>query len=233
MYCVRCGVELQKGAESCPLCGLRVYHPELEEKPEAAPYPRYSEEEKVTHEGALFILSFAFLIPLVVCLLADRKISGAITWSGYVCGGLLAGYTAVCLPLWFRRPDPVIFFPVASAAFLLLSLYICMKTGGRWFLSFAFPVWGAMVLIIECVIVLVRHVVREKRHRLMYIFGGAFIALGLSCVLLEFLLQVTFGIRMIWWSLYPLSALFLLGLMMIIIGACKPLRKSLHKKFFI
>ena len=34
MYCVQCGVELQKGAKACPLCGLRVYHPDLQETPE-------------------------------------------------------------------------------------------------------------------------------------------------------------------------------------------------------
>ena len=31
MYCVQCGVELQKGVERCPLCSLRVYHPELKD----------------------------------------------------------------------------------------------------------------------------------------------------------------------------------------------------------
>ena len=233
MYCVKCGVELQKGTEECPLCGLRVWHPDLQEKAEPAPYPRFSEAEKVSHGGALFIVSFAFLIPLIVCLLADWRINGAVTWSGYVLGGLVAGYVSVCLPMWFRNPDPVIFYPTASAAFLLLALYVALKTGGRWFLSFAFPVWGILVLITESVIVLARHAVRDKRHRLLYIFGGAFIALGMTCVGIEFLLQVTFGIGMIGWSLYPLSALFLLGIMLIVIGICPSLRTSLYKKFFI
>ena len=31
MYCVKCGVELQKGADACPLCGLPVYHPDMDE----------------------------------------------------------------------------------------------------------------------------------------------------------------------------------------------------------
>ena len=35
MYCVNCGVELQKGVSACPLCGTRVYHPEIQEKPDA------------------------------------------------------------------------------------------------------------------------------------------------------------------------------------------------------
>ena len=28
MYCVRCGVKLQEGTESCPLCGTPVWNPE-------------------------------------------------------------------------------------------------------------------------------------------------------------------------------------------------------------
>ena len=63
--------------------------------------------------------------------------------------------------------------------------------------------------------------------------GGALILLGGWCMLLEFLIQVTFEIPMKWWSLYPMTALGLLGILMIIIGVNKPLRKSLHKKLFV
>ena len=219
--------------ERCPLCGLRVYHPELTEEPEAPPYPRYTEGETVSHGGLLFLLSFLFLIPLALCLLIDLKLNAAVTWSGYVCFGLLAGYTVFCLPLWFRRPNPVVFFPIAMAALLGLALYTALKTGGRWFLSFAFPVGGALLLIVETLIVLLRYTVRGKRHRALYILGGACMALGGLCVLIEFLLKLSFGIPMLWWSLYPLCALFLIGLMLLIIGLCPPLRHSLHKRFFI
>ena len=233
MYCVRCGVELQKGAERCPLCSLKVYHPEIEETPEAAPYPRYTEGETVSHGGLLFLVSFAFAIPLLVCLLIDLNLNRAVTWSGYVCFGLLTGYTVLCLPLWFRKPNPVVFFPVSMAAGLGLCLYIALKTGGRWFLPFAFPVGGAFLLLVEAVLVLMRYVVGGVRHRALYIFGGALMALGGLCVLIEFLLKLAFGIPMLWWSLYVLAALFLLGLMLLIIGLCRPLRQSLHKRFFI
>ena len=233
MYCVQCGVELQKGVETCPLCGLRVYHPELHEQPEPLPYPRRVEEESVSHGGLLFIVSFLFVIPLLVCLLVDIHLNGRIGWSGIVAFSLLAAYLIFCLPLWFRRPNPVIFFPIAMAGVLGLCLYLCLISGGRWFLSFAFPVGGAVLLIVEAVIVLLRYAVGEQRHRALFVFGGAFAAVGGLCVLIEFLLRVSFGIAMRWWSLYPLTALTLLGVMLIVIGACPPLRLSLHKKFFI
>ena len=233
MYCARCGVELQKGLEKCPLCGLHVYDPDLSEQPEPLPYPRREPEQSVSHGGLLFLVSFLFAIPLLVCLQIDLRLNGAIGWSGIVAMSLLAGYLIFCLPLWFRQANPVIFFPIAAAALLGLCLYLCLKSGGHWFLPFAFPVGGAVLLLIETMLVLLRYAVGEQRHRALYVFGGAAIAVGGLCMLIEFLLKVSFRIPMRWWSLYPLTALTLIGVMLIVIGACPPLRRSLQKKFFI
>lgn len=234
MYCVRCGVELQKGTKKCPLCGLTVYHPEIDEQPEPRPYPlRPEPEQNVSRGGMMFLISFLFAIPLLVCLQIDLNLNGAVGWSGIVAVSLAAGYVILCLPLWFRRYNPAVFFPIDGAAALGLCLYLSLAGGGRWFLPFAFPVGGAVLLIVETVIVLLRCAVRGQRHRALYVFGGAAIAVGGLCMLIEFLLQVSFGIPMRWWSLYPLTALTLVGVMLIVIGACRPLRESLHKKFFI
>lgn len=234
MYCARCGVELSKGAAACPLCGLPAYHPDLPAESGPPTYPPYTGgDEAVSHGGLLFIVTFFFVVPLTVCLLIDTQMNGGVGWSGYVTGGLLAAYAAVCLPLWFRRPSPVVFYPIAVTALLLLALYICLKTGGRWFLPFAFPVGGAALLLGETVIVLMRHTVGPHRHRALFILGGAAVACGALCMLIEFLLHVTFAIPMRWWCLYPLSVLALMGLMLIVTGICRPLRLSLHKRFFI
>ena len=234
MYCINCGVELQQGAERCPLCGLRVYHPDLSEQPEAAPYPpRTAAKPRISRGGLLFIVTLLFLVPLLVCLFTDLGLNGRVSWSGFVLVGLPALYVMVCLPLWFRRANPVIFFPTAMAAALLLALYICLSTGGRWFLSFALPVGGLLTVIAEAVIVLLRHTVGPHRHRALYILGGALIALGGACMLIEALLSRSFGLAMRWWSLYPMGALGLLGALMLVIGLCRPLRKSLYKRMFI
>lgn len=234
MYCVKCGVELQKGVKNCPLCGLRVYHPDIDEQPEALPYPRRGEtEQNVSRGGLLFLVSFLFAVPLLICLQVDLNLNGSVGWSGIAAVSLLAAYVMLCLPLWFRRVNPAVFFPIDLAAALGLCLYLCLKTGGRWFLPFAFPAGGALGLLVETVIVLLRYAVRERRHRILYVFGGAALALGGLCMLIEFLLRLAFGIPMRWWSLYPLTALTLLGGMLITVGACQPLRESLHKKLFI
>ena len=56
--------------------------------------------------GAAIIL---FLIPLVVCLFADMSANHRLDWFGYVAGALAVSYVAVALPLWFKRPNPVIY----------------------------------------------------------------------------------------------------------------------------
>ena len=233
MYCVQCGVELEKGEIVCPLCGLKVYHPELEkeisEESKDELFPSYEETPEVSRHGILFIITFLFLIPVVVCLLTDLAVNRHIIWSGYVVVSLAAVYVMICLPLWFRRQNPVIFFPIHCAAILLVALYICLKTGGHWFLTFAFPVGAVLEVIIETEIVLLRYVKKGQ----LFVFGGAFIALGLTIVLIEFLLKETFGIEMLWWSLIPLAVLFIVGMMLIVIGISRPLRESLQKRFFI
>ena len=41
MYCVKCGVELADSQRVCPLCGTRVFHPDIPRTP-ARPIPRMS-----------------------------------------------------------------------------------------------------------------------------------------------------------------------------------------------
>ena len=53
-------------------------------------------------------------------------------------------------------------------------------------------------------------------------------------VLVEFLITLTFKLHdALLWSIYPLAAGIILGLTLIIIGCCRPLRESLQKKFFL
>ena len=232
MYCIKCGVELADSEKVCPLCGTRVFHPDLPLPEGEAPYPPDARRrtEEFNRSGLLFILTMLALVPAVICLLCDWRVSGHIVWSGYAAGGILLAYILAVLPLWFRRPNPVIFVPVDFAAILAYLLYIDLATGGRWFLSFAFPAVGALGLLVSAMVALLRYL--PGAH--LYIFGGALIIAGGLAVLTEFLINLTFRVHQtFFWSLYPLAAGVLLGVMLLIIAVCKPLRRSLHRKFFI
>ena len=231
MYCINCGVELADSEKRCPLCATEVYHPRLT-RSEALPlYPRTTDPApRWNPVGTLFVVTMLFLIPAILCLLGDIRVHGSVVWSGYVVGALGICYTAFVLPAWFRRPNPVIFTPAVFAAIGLYLLYINLFTGGRWFLSFAFPVMGGLTLLVTALTALLYYV----RKGYLYICGGFSIALGLFMLLAEFLLRFTFhrpGFPT--WSLYPLTVLVLLGLMLIFIALCRPLRESLERRFFL
>ena len=232
MYCVNCGVELSDSETVCPLCGTRVFHPDLPRKQADGPYPsdQHIRPEEVNRSGILFVMTVLALLPAVICLLCDWRINGRIVWSGFAAGGIGVLYVLILLPMWFRHPNPVIFVPVDFAAIILYLLYIDLATSGHWFLSFAFPVTGAIGLLLTAVVALVRYV----HAGYLYIFGGALILGGGLAVLIEFLLNVTFQIhKVLFWSLYPMAAGVILGGMLLVIAICKPLRKSLHRKFFL
>lgn len=231
MYCIQCGVKLADTENRCPLCGTEVYHPQLT-RPKAVPlYPADRETPKTVHPwGLLLIVSMLFLVAIGVCLVCDLQIMGGITWSGYVIGGLVVLYTMLVLPSWFPHPNPVIFVPVSFGVIGVYLLYINLATGGDWFLRFAFPVTLVFGLLVTAVVVLTRYI-RKGR---LYIYGGASIALGLFMLLLEFLLNTTFSIPGFGiWCFYPMIVLTLLGLTLLLIAICKPLRESLRQKFFL
>jgi hypothetical protein len=177
-----------------------------------------------------FIITTAYLLAISVSLVCDLQIGGGVTWAGYVIGGLLLSYVVIILPLWFRKPNPVIFVPCDFAAVGLYLLYINLATGGRWFLSFAFPITGFIGLLITAVIVLRRYISRGR----LYVFGGAIMALAAFMPVLELLLTITFPtVEFIGWYLYPLIALGLLGGLLLFLAICRPARHSMARKFFI
>lgn len=231
MYCIHCGVKLADTEKSCPLCGTVVYHPDLRQ-PEGKPlYPAGKIPAQPGKSLALQgLLTALVVLSGLIVTLCDQQITGRVTWSGFILGGLVVGYVALILPAWFRRPNPAIFVPCSFAAAILYLLYICLATGGRWFLSFAFPVAGGIGLIVTATATLLRYIRRGR----LFIAGGAAIALGGFMLLTECLLNVTFSVsRFSGWSIYPLAVLVLMGGFLIFLGICRPAREMMERKFFI
>ena len=231
MYCIKCGVELADSEKVCPLCGTRVFHPDLPCGNGEPPYPPAEHlNEEVSRVGAMFVVTVCMLLPAVICVLVDWRVNGGIVWSGFAVGGLLLLYVLTVLPLWFKRPNPVIFVPVDFAAIALFLLYVNYATGGHWYLSFALPVTGAAALLVCAMVTLLKYLPGAA----LYICGGALILSGGLAVLVEFLLNLTFGLHDTFlWSIYPLAVGVVLGAMLLVIAVSKPLRRSLHRKFFL
>lgn len=231
MYCVNCGVKLADSEKRCPLCGVTAYHPDLPRPEGQRLYPADAVPvEEVNRHSLLIVLTTFFLLSVVITLLCDLHMSPLVTWSGYVIGGLVVTYVGLILPGWFKKPNPVVFVPVWFGAVAAYLLYINLATGGNWFLSFAFPVTGFAGLLVTAVVTLLRYVRRGR----LYIIGGAFAALGAFMPLMGFLLNLTFfQPAFALWSLYPMTALVLLGGMLIFLAICRPARETMERKFFV
>lgn len=228
MYCIHCGVRLGESEAFCPLCGT------VSGPPERQRVPLYPAERRLPRQVAPkslpIVLTTLTLIPLLITLLVDLRLHRTVTWSGFVMGALVLTYTALILPLWFFRPNPVIFVPCAFGAAGLYLWYICAVVGGHWFGSFALPLTAVLGLVTTAVVTLLRYV----RRGMLYIFGGALILLGLFMPVLELLVNVTFAKPdFAAWSIYPLTALLLLGGMLIFLAICRPARAVMERKFFL
>ncbi len=231
MYCINCGVKLADSEKKCPLCGVAVFHPDLIQ-PEGEPmYPNNVQPvPQRPSRAAQIVMTTMMLMAGLISLACDLQISGKVTWSGYVIGALLVGYSMMVLPFWFSRPNPVIFVPCSFAVVGAFLLYINLKTGGDWFLGLALPVTAVLGVIVTGVIALLRYVRRGQ----LYIFGGAFLALGLFMPVLEYLIYRTFSLESFFgWSFYPLIALVLFGGMLIFLAICRPARERMEQNFFI
>lgn len=230
MYCAKCGVGLADTEKVCPLCGTRA-HPDIAPISAEPLYPGgQNPPAQVNSKAVHVVIAALFLLPLLICLQCDLIVTGSISWSGYVTGALLLAYVIFALPRWFYKPNPVVFVPCGFAAAALYLLYIDLATKGGWFFGFALPVVGAVALIVTAVVALMRYVPRGA----LYIFGGAFLTLGLFMPAMGFLLNLTFfagGFAL--WSLYPMTALVILGGLLIFLAICRPARETMQRKFFI
>lgn len=231
MYCVNCGAKLADTEKQCPLCAVPAFHPDMLRQEEEPLYPQFRYPvPQVRSQAVMIVATTLFLLPFFITLLCDLQITGGVTWSGFVMGGLLVGYTGLVLPFWFHKPNPVIFVPVWFSVVAVYLLYINLATGGNWFLPFAFPVVGCVGFIVTAVVVLLRYVPQGK----LYIIGGALLALGAFMPLMEFLICITFELsKFTAWSFYPLIVLVLLGGMLIFLAISKPARETMERKFFI
>lgn len=229
MYCANCGIKLGDAEERCPLCSTRPGDPIPREMTGPRLYPANRYPKVSVKKGALNgTILFLFAIPLFVTLFIDLQMDGGLSWFWYACGALVLGYITVALPIWFRKPNPVIFVPCDFAAAALYLLLIQQMTGGTWFLPFALPVTAGAGITVTAVIALLRYVRRGR----LYIFGGAFLAAGMQAVLLEYLLGPAFGIRFVGWSVYPLIVLAALGGLLIFLAINGVARERMERKLF-
>lgn len=228
MYCVKCGVKLQDNISVCPLCGTKVAYIEENNDPESH-YSEIFPDKRYGNMTVASILTSLCLISIVTILIVCFNVYNGLAWGGYVIFAILLFYCIFVLPLWFYKPNFVIFIPIDHLAIALYLLYICTVNHGHWFLSFAMPVTLISCILFTTTVVLTKYVKKGG----YFITGGILIFTGLSAILIEFFEHITFNTKMFIWSLYVAGSLSIIGLFLIFAGIFKPLHNYLNKRFFI
>lgn len=141
-YCVNCGVELEKGCPSCPLCDTPVLNPREMKKEDVKPvYPeKLSIPKSLSKKYWVFVLSLVLLIPNLVLLILEALIfdSGVVK---YVVGGFAVAWIWFLFPFLWKKPIPVILLAVDALALLCyLDLYKIYGDDNGWFNSIVLPV---------------------------------------------------------------------------------------------
>lgn len=141
-YCVNCGVELEKGCPTCPLCDTPVLNPREMKKEDVKPvYPeKLSIPKSLSKKYWVFVLSLVLLIPNLVLMILEGLIfdSGVVK---YVVGGFAVAWIWFLFPFLWKKPIPVILLAVDALALLCyLDLYKIYGDDNGWFNSIVLPV---------------------------------------------------------------------------------------------
>ena len=229
MYCVYCGVKLQDGAKECPLCHTPVVCVPMPDTESRSLYSdRLPAEEKNGRTLVIWLLTTVMAALCLGCLIFCLRTLHAVAWSGYVLMSAALIWITLLFPLLFRRYRPMIFLPVDFVCLAGFLLYICLKNGENWFLSFAFPVTGIVGILTLLGVAIFRYI-RQGRLRLL---GLYLVVIGTNFMLIEFFQHITFGTPMFVWSLYCVCAFDALGLFLFIATLIPPLHAHLRKTFF-
>lgn len=146
-YCVNCGVELDAGAHSCPLCGTPVINPRCPvDETAPPPFPLVRREVEPVDRHSIGLLLTGVLASIALCcgLINWLAFFPTVPWSLYVAGAALLLWVWAALPfLVSRLPMPVYLLADLAAVAGMLVLIAALTNGWDWLVRLALPIWAA------------------------------------------------------------------------------------------
>jgi hypothetical protein len=235
-YCYKCGVELERGAPACPLCGTPV--PDVYDEPETPARPAYPNFVHDPEYGAalngperrriaLEILSLALGLAAVASVVIDLA-DGGLAWSRFVAASIVGvwGICAGVLALW-KRPG----WATAAAASACLAAMVGIDAAGGWW-GWSLAVGLPMVAAVALSAFAVGASVRKSKQRGLNVAGHALIAVAASLCILELTLDLYADGRIfLRWSLITAASIVPVSLLFYYMHA-RLLRGADLRKFF-
>lgn len=237
-YCVNCGVELDRSAKKCALCGTRVINPnESPKKTEEAPTP-FSETAfipaSIKRRFVAYIITVVMLIPNIVCTLVNAVFFRNGFWSFYIVATSLLLWVVFVFPFYTKKLRPYLMwafdtFSVCAYVFFFFAMGHD-SNGKSWYLSTALPIILTVSAIVLFYICWSR---RKKRHWML-----KFMLITADAALLSFaaglFLDVGYGLE----SAFPIGAIISVSCAVLVgfLAYCyrsRHMREWLSKRFFV
>lgn len=154
-YCVNCGVELESGAKSCPLCLSPVILPDCGgQVPPKHAHPVLDPEDKenfTASEGHLMVwelLSVSFGIAALAVSVVDLAESSGLQWSLYPLASIALAWILLTILLRARGPSLLAISLAALSIPAYLLVLDLLRDGLGWFLTLGLPISLSAELIV-------------------------------------------------------------------------------------
>lgn len=184
-YCVKCGVELERNASSCPLCSTPVYLPENMDETSQRSYPERMQKTRprqvnlVPSKTFVYLMTFILIIPTTVCLMVDIRSNGIFSWSFYPAASLILIWILMAYPALMKRYTFMKVLTIDIYAVILFLLSLDLYSGG--FLSWS--IYPVASLLLIWVYFLLFSIFGRNKPAFIAIIG--YISTGLYLYLLE------------------------------------------------
>lgn len=225
MYCVNCGVELNPGAERCPLCGTPAWKPDPAKPPYFATKP--PEIPAVENYSLAILLSSMLLSVALCCGLLNLILLPGRFWSYYVIGAAVMLWVWFVLPMVFRKLPVVIRLTLDVA---IVGVYIWLISidlnGEAWFRGLVVPIliWACVLVFLLCLLSRNRSILTKIS---LCVGAVALLVIGIEYAIEYYL----FGAVHLTWSLVVATICIALIIPLRVIRHVPALREEVRRRF--
>ena len=208
MYCVKCGVELEKGRESCPLCRTKVLYEDAEQDKEYdSEYPEvriniYKLNKKKIKSNVYFVMFMISLISILEIAVGNIIINGKLTWGYFTIPSiiLLDIFIFMLTNEWKLKKNLCLSLLSLSVFLLIIDLYDQKIT---WSLNIGIPIVLAFFIL-----GMIFSGIKKKKKSKVTLFNYFLILVGLFIISIEVIVS-----KRISWSLLASIPLIIFGIM--------------------
>jgi hypothetical protein len=183
-YCINCGVELDEGLSSCPLCGFNIGNEEYAEpikKPEFFPSDIILLHKKETRIHLWELSAIISFSGIIVCSIVDLVIMKKFTWSQYADTSIVASWLILSLSLLAFRKYYIILPGFLITILTMLFLFDLFSPPVDWFFGLGLPVTATLFISSSFVLILWKF----AHFKGFNILAFAFFILSGFCVITE------------------------------------------------